>query len=184
MKKVLTGFAVVFVAALWMTGSWFFFNSIANGAQGQTTPPAASVDNAGQTGGPAGHGHYCNRHWKDHHWHHYFWEKLDLTKAQKEKIHTIIAQERPKIKPLLQQLRAGHEQLRELRKSGPFNEKKVRAIAQGQANTLVNLIVERERVKSQIYAVLTPQQRAKAEKIRESWKARHFKHWEEHHHKD
>ena len=32
MKKTLTGFAIVLVAALWMTGSWVFFNSIALGA--------------------------------------------------------------------------------------------------------------------------------------------------------
>ena len=33
MKKTLTGFAIIVVAALWMTGSWVLFNSIAIGAE-------------------------------------------------------------------------------------------------------------------------------------------------------
>jgi hypothetical protein len=37
MKKVLTGFAVTLAAAVWMCGSWLFFNSIAAGAQGAAT---------------------------------------------------------------------------------------------------------------------------------------------------
>ncbi|MGO9373684.1 MAG: Spy/CpxP family protein refolding chaperone, partial [Syntrophobacteraceae bacterium] len=69
--------------------------------------------------------------------------------------------------------KAGREQLNALIKSGPFDEAKVRSIAKGQADILANMIVARERIKSQIYAVLTPEQRAKAEKLREAWKTLH-----------
>ena len=43
MKRLVTGFTIAFVAAVWMTGSWFFFNSIAVGAQGSATPAVADV---------------------------------------------------------------------------------------------------------------------------------------------
>jgi protein CpxP len=109
-------------------------------------------------------------------------EKLNLTDAQKNQMHSIMTEERPKIKPLVQNLKEGRDQLRTLRKSGQFDEAKVRAIAKGQADIRTELIVEKERVKSKIYAILTPEQRAQAEQMRESWKARHGE--EPKHHKD
>ena len=46
MKKLFTVFAVTLVAAVWMTGSWLFFNSIAAGAQGSATAAVADADKA------------------------------------------------------------------------------------------------------------------------------------------
>ena len=168
------------VAAVWMMGSWLFFNSAAVGAQGPDTPAAAEVSksNPQDTGAPAGN---CGEHRK-HHCGHRLLEKLNLTDAQKNQMHSIMTEERPKIKPLVQNLKEGRDQLRTLRKSGQFDEAKVRAIAKGQADIRTELIVEKERVKSKIYAILTPEQRAQAEQMRESWKARHGE--EPKHHKD
>jgi protein CpxP len=179
MKRLFTGLAVTLVAAVWMTGSWFFFNSIAAGAQGSDTPAAieAGKDNPHDVGSPAGK---CEHH-KHHHFGFRFLEKLNLTDRQKDQVHSIINEERPKIKPLVQNLKAGRDQLSTLRKSGPFDEAKVRAVAKGQADILTELIVEKERVKSKIYAVLTPEQRARAEQLREEWKAQRK---ECKHHKD
>ena len=86
MKRVLTGFAVTLVAAVWMTGSWFFFNSIAVGAQGSGTPAVADVSKTGSKDEAAAEGH-CGEHWKGHHGRHGFWKKLNLTDAQKNQIH-------------------------------------------------------------------------------------------------
>ena len=185
MKKIFTGFAVTLVAAVWMAGSWFFFNSIAVGAQGSATPAVADVSKIGPKDESAAEGH-CGEHWKHRHWgrhghwkgchwRHRLWKKLKVTDAQKTQIHTIISEERAKMKPLFQQLKAGRDQLNALRKSGPFDEAKVRSIAKGQADTLIEMIVVKERMKSRIFAVLTPEQRAKAQELRESWKARHGK---------
>lgn len=180
MKRILTVFTVTLVAAVWMTGSWFFFNSIAVGAQGSATPAVTDTGKTDTKGEAAAEGHcgmHC-KHWKHHHGHHghhHLWKKLHLTDAQKTQIHTIISEERAKMKPLVQQLKAGRDQLIALRKSGPFDEAKVRAIAKGQADTLIELIVARESMKSKIFAVLTPEQRTKAQELRESWKARHGK---------
>lgn len=177
MKRLLTGFAVTLVAVVWMAGSWFFFNSIAIGAPGSATPAVADTGKTGPKEEAAAEGH-CGKHWKHHghrHWHHHLWKKLHLTDAQKTQIHTIISEERAKMKPLFQQLKAGRDELKALRKSGTFDEAKVRSIAKGQADTIIELIVTKERIKSKVYEVLTPEQRTKAQELCESWKARHGK---------
>jgi len=185
MKRVLTAFAVTLVAVVWMAGSWFFFNSIAIGAQGSATPAVADADKAAPKDEAAAKGH-CGKHWqhwKHHghcHGHHHLWKMLHITDAQKTQIHAIISEERAKMEPLFEQLKAGHKELKALRKSGTFDEAQVRSIAKGQADTIVELIVTKERMKSRVYAVLTPEQRTKAQELRESWKTchgkRHMKH--------
>jgi Spy/CpxP family protein refolding chaperone len=87
---------------------------------------------------------------------------------------SIRLEERAKMKPLVQKLKAGRDELRALPK-GQFDEAKVRAIAKGQADTIADLIVAREHMKSRIYAVLTPEQRANVEQMREKWQSRHDK---------
>ena len=87
---------------------------------------------------------------------------------------SIRLEERAKMKPLVQKLKAGRDQLRALSK-GQFDEAKVRAIAKGQADIRTELIVEKQRMKSRLYAVLTPEQRAKVEQMLEKWKSRHDK---------
>jgi len=177
MKRVLTGFAVILVAVVWMAGSWFFFNSIAIGAPGSTTPAVADTGKTGPQEEAAAEGP-CGKHWKHHghrHGHHHLWKRLHLTDAQKTQIHTIISEERAKMKPLFQQLKAGRDELKALRKSGTFDEAKVRSIAKGQADTIIELIVTKERIKSKVYAVLTPEQRTKAQELREKWKGCHGK---------
>ncbi len=163
MKRLLTGFTVTLVAVVWMMGSCFFFNPIAAGAQ---DTGAAKCK--------------CGEHWKHRHGHHHLWKRLNLTDAQKKEMFSIRLDERAKMKPLVQKLKDGRQQLRALPK-GQFDEAKVQSIARGQADTLVQLIVEKERMKSMMYAVLTPEQRAKLEQMRESCKARHAKEAE---HKD
>jgi len=78
------------------------------------------------------------------------------------------------MKPLFEQLKAGRDKLRALPK-GQFDEAKVRAIAKGQSDTFADIIVAKERMKSRMYAVLTPEQRTKAEQMREKWQSRHEK---------
>ncbi len=171
MKKVSILFVATLIVTVWMAGSWIFFNSTAVGAQESDTPAvadsqkSASPDSAMDRGRD---GHFKGRHGR----HHKFFKKLNLSDAQKKQIRSIRDEERANMRPLKQKLREGRNELSDLRKSGPFDEPKVRAIAKGQADTLTDLIVAKERMKSRIYDVLTPDQRAKAEKMRESWKSR------------
>jgi len=178
MKRLLTVLALIFVAAVWMTGAWLFFDTLAVGAQGSGGPAAADTDKAAPKDEPGGQkqcGHCKGHgHWKGHRLDRFF-EKLNLSDAQKQQAKAIATEERTKMKPLFEQLKAGRDQLDTLRKSGPFDEAKVRSIAKGQADTLTEMIVGRERMRSRIWALLTPEQRAKAEQMREKWKSRHEK---------
>lgn len=88
-------------------------------------------------------------------------KELNLTSDQQAKIKTILETEQAKMQPLRQQLR--QNRLAENSSStGAFDEAQVRAFATKQAQIMTDLTVERERTKSQILAVLTPDQRTKA----------------------
>ena len=91
--------------------------------------------------------------------------ELGLTDQQKTQIQQILQNEKTKFQPLRQELRSEHQQMLAATKGGQFDEAQVRSIAGQQAQTQVNLTVERERVKSEIYKVLTPDQRAKADQM-------------------
>ncbi len=91
---------------------------------------------------------------------------LKLTDEQEAQIKAILEAEKPKVQPLIAELAVTRKALNEATDSGTFDEAQVKAIATKQGETLAELIVEKERVKTQIYAVLTPEQRAKAEQFR------------------
>ncbi|MFQ3581983.1 MAG: Spy/CpxP family protein refolding chaperone [Chloracidobacterium sp.] len=91
--------------------------------------------------------------------------ELNLTEEQQAQIRQILETERATAEPLMKQLKAGHDQLRTLGLDGIFNEAQVRVIAQQQAQTMTELIVSKERVKAQVAAVLTPEQRERAKQM-------------------
>lgn len=104
-------------------------------------------------------------------------KNLDLTDAQKEQFKAIRQAGKEKTKSLRESLRANREQLELVAANGQFNEAQVQAIATQQSGIMAQLIVEKERVKSQIYQILTPEQRAKIQELkaqmkerRENWK--------------
>ena len=88
-------------------------------------------------------------------------KQLNLTDAQQTQIKGIMADEKTKIKPMMQQLRQ-NQQAEDANVNGSFDENQARAFASKQAQLMTDLIVEKERMRSQVYAVLTPEQRQKA----------------------
>lgn len=86
---------------------------------------------------------------------------LNLTDAQQTQVKSIMADSRTRTKPLMQQLRQ-NEQAQNANINGNFDEAAARTFADKQAQIMSNLIVEKQRTKSQIYSVLTPDQRQKA----------------------
>ena len=92
-------------------------------------------------------------------------EALDLTPEQREQIKAIQAAEREKVEPLRQQMQEGREQLRAVAEQQPFDEAAVRTLAAGQAEIRTEMIVSHARVRNQINALLTPEQREQAEKL-------------------
>jgi protein CpxP len=88
-------------------------------------------------------------------------KELNLTEAQQTQIKNILADERTRTKPLMQQIRQ-NQQAQNAKIDGSFDETQVRAFANNQAQIMRDLIIEKQRTKSQIYSVLTPDQRQKA----------------------
>jgi Spy/CpxP family protein refolding chaperone len=98
----------------------------------------------------------------------YIAHELDLTDAQKTQIKTIWAAERPTVTPLVRQLLNQCGEMSAADTNGSFDEAKARAIADKQTATISQLLVERQRLISKVYNdVLTPEQRVKADHLRE-----------------
>jgi protein CpxP len=106
----------------------------------------------------------------------YYADALDLTDAQQAQIKDIWAKEKPALQPLFQQMAQGHQQLRQLEESGTFDEAKVRALASQHAQVMTEMIVQKARIKSEMFQVLTPEQKAKAAKLMDRHERRFMKH--------
>ncbi|HWA95353.1 MAG TPA: Spy/CpxP family protein refolding chaperone [Terracidiphilus sp.] len=90
--------------------------------------------------------------------------ELALTDAQRDQIKTILKTEQPNIESLAAR---AHEAQKELHSAQGFDEASVRNFARQNEATTEDILVEREKVRSEILAVLTPEQRQKAELMRE-----------------
>ena len=91
----------------------------------------------------------------------FFVRKLDLTDAQQAQVKDIMTKEKPTIQPMILQMAQGHQQLQQLVMSGGFDEAKVRTLASQQTQTMTELTVQRARIASELYQVLTPDQKTK-----------------------
>lgn len=91
-------------------------------------------------------------------------KELNLTTDQQTQIKSIMQAQKSKVQPLMQQLRQ-NRQAESANITGNFDENQARTFANKQTQLMSDLIVEQERTKSQIYAVLTPEQRQKAQQL-------------------
>ncbi len=94
---------------------------------------------------------------------------IDLTEEQRSKVKKIFEAGKTTIDPLREQVRAGREKLRDLGKDGNFDEVHIEAIAAEQSGAMTKLIVEKERTKAQIFAILTDEQKAKAAEMHQNF---------------
>jgi Spy/CpxP family protein refolding chaperone len=106
-------------------------------------------------------------------------EKLNLTDAQKEQMKQIAARYREGTKALRQQERGQRRGGFDAFNGGTFNEAQVRAAAQARANARVEMEVAHARMMSEMYNVLTAEQKAQLaqlrqerEQKRQEWRAR------------
>ncbi len=97
-------------------------------------------------------------------------EKLNLSDEQKTQVKTILEDSKTRVKPLMETMRESRQQAENLGTDGTFNEEQVNQIANAQAETSRQLFIEKEKTKAQIFAVLTPEQRAEAAKMKEQFK--------------
>lgn len=103
---------------------------------------------------------------------------LDLTDAQQAQMKDILSKEKPTIRPLFQQLAQGRQQMKQL-EAAPFDENKVRAAATAQSQAMIELMVQKARIKSELMAVLTPDQKDKMAKFEARRQARFQKHMQQ-----
>jgi len=97
-------------------------------------------------------------------------QKLNLTDEQKTQVKTILEDSKTRVKPLMESMRENHKQAENLGLDGTFNEEQVNQIANTQAETMKQLFIEKEKTKAQIFAVLTPEQRTEAAKLKDGFK--------------
>jgi Spy/CpxP family protein refolding chaperone len=104
---------------------------------------------------------------------------LDLTDAQRAQAKEIMAKEKSAMRPLMQQLAQSHQQLRQLEESATFDEAKVRTLASQNTQLMTELIVQKARIKNELFQVLTPEQKAKMAKFEDRHEGRFMKHMQD-----
>jgi Spy/CpxP family protein refolding chaperone len=87
--------------------------------------------------------------------------RLDLTDAQRAQAKEIWAKEKPTVQPLMLQMAQGRSQLRQMVMSGTFDETKARELAALQTQTMTELTVQRARIDSELFQILTSEQKTK-----------------------
>ena|SRR5581483_895135 len=118
----------------------------------------------------------------EHHIIGFLTEKLDLTDAQQAQVKDILAKEKPSLQPLMAQVDQSRAQIMREATSGSFDEAKVRAIASQQSQAETELSVAHARIASQIFNLLTPEQKTKALEMLQKHEARmqdHMQHMQQ-----
>lgn len=152
-KNRLIGGVVALGTALLMTAAAF----AQHGPGGPGGP-------GGRHGGPGGPGNIVG----------HLSRALDLTDAQKAQIKQLEESFKESTKSLHEQLgKAGPGGPFEVLNGGTFDEAAVRAAAQARANLHVELEVAHARFFSQVYAVLTAEQKAKLAELHKQMQERH-----------
>lgn len=124
-------------------------------------------------GGPEGPG---GRH--DHMEH--LARELNLTDDQKAQIKKLMESFEESTKSLREQLRSLHESEADPMTGAQFDEAAVRKAAQARANIQVEMEVAHARLMSQIYNLLTTEQKAKLAELHQQMEQRHEQ-WESQH---
>ena len=86
---------------------------------------------------------------------------LNLTEDQHAQIKQIMESEKGNIHPLMQQEFQAHLQMMQLITSGNFDQAKATALASQEAQTHIQMQVEHAKIASQIYQLLSSDQKAK-----------------------
>ncbi len=89
---------------------------------------------------------------------------LGLTEEQKAKAKSIFGSAREQGKPVMEQLKSGHEAMTEAVKAN--DRARIKELANSQATLLSQLIAIRSQAMADFYAILTPEQKAKADEFR------------------
>lgn len=97
---------------------------------------------------------------------------LDLTDAQKTQMKQIRESHSQSVRPLMEQIRAKRQEIRQANAGGAFNEALVAQKLSEMAPLEAKLMGERGRLHQEMLSVLTAEQKAKLEQSREQRKSR------------
>jgi Spy/CpxP family protein refolding chaperone len=98
---------------------------------------------------------------------------LNLTEAQRDQIFKIHHDQAPAFRDQMKKVRASREELQKLARADKFDQAAVRRAADAQAKALSDMAVMRVQAQNQVRAVLTPEQKAKLDQMREQRRQRH-----------
>lgn len=102
---------------------------------------------------------------------------LDLTEAQRDKVFELVHANMPAMREQGKVLRNNHEALRKLALSDQYDEAKVKALTEQNAQAMAQMAQTRARMGHEVYQLLTPEQRkALEERLAKSPAGRHGGH--------
>jgi Spy/CpxP family protein refolding chaperone len=99
-----------------------------------------------------------------HQWqarHHGFWKALDLTDAQRQQLHQMLQNDKSANKGLLINLVNAQKALHEAIAKNPNDETTIRSLSATVGSARTELTVQRAKIRSQLVAILTPEQKEK-----------------------
>ena len=101
-----------------------------------------------------------------------FFGNLDLTDAQKAQMKSIRESHSQSVRPLMEQVRAKRQEIRQASEGGAFNEALVTQKLIEIAPIEAKLMGEQSKLHQEMLSVLTPEQKAKMEQSREQRRIR------------
>lgn len=125
-------------------------------------------------------GAQAHRAWGRHGWGRWGWRgpaamgyvshELNLSQAQRKQVRSLWEAEKPTVSSLVAEFASEDKEMDEATAGGNLDQAKVQEIAAREGTTVSKLLVQRARLESKIYStVLTPEQRTKADKMKERW---------------
>lgn len=90
---------------------------------------------------------------------------LDLTEAQQEQIDSLFKQRWQDNQQLREQMQSSRDSMRKVQSADSFNEADFRAEAAKRAELKTEMMVRKIKFQDELYALLTPEQREKADKL-------------------
>jgi Spy/CpxP family protein refolding chaperone len=92
--------------------------------------------------------------------------RLNITPQQREQVQAILEQERPQLQQMRLSLVEERREMAAASANGVFDPAAARATAAKYADANANAAVERAKVRSELIAILTPQQKEKLQQLR------------------
>lgn len=101
---------------------------------------------------------------------------LNLSDAQRTQMKAVMTKEKPTLSPLFKQMAGVRSQLRQLAMSDNFDEGKARELATQQTQAMTELTVQKARIQSELYQLLTPDQKTKLSQLMQEREQRFQQH--------